>query len=50
MKYKKMLRNVSEILRANFPATKNDFSMAKIAHLDDSFWEIFEREESSVEV
>ena len=49
---KKMLRNISEILRANFPATRSGYYMyvVKIAHIDDAFSEGFEREDSPVEV
>ena len=46
----KMLRNVSEILRANFPATRSGYFVVKIAHIDDAFSEGFEREDSPVEV
>ena len=44
-----MLRNLSEKLRAKFPATTLGYSMAKIARLDDAFSEVFEREASPVE-
>ena len=46
---KKMLRNVTEKLKTNFPATRSGYSMAKIAHLDDAFSEGFERETSLLE-
>jgi len=45
----KMLRNLSEKLRAKFPATTHGCSMAKIACLDDAFLEFFELEASPVE-
>ena len=45
----KMLRNLSERLAANFPATTRSYSMVKIAHLNDAFSEIFELEASPVE-
>ena len=47
--FTKMLRNLSEKLRAKFPATTLGYSMAKIARLDDAFSEVFEREASPVE-
>ena len=45
----KMLKNLSEKLRAKFPATTPDYSMAKIACLDDAFLEVFAREASPAE-
>ena len=33
----KMLKTLSEKLRANFPVTTRGFSMVKIARLDDAF-------------
>ena len=44
-----MLRNLNEKLRANFPAITCGYSMAKIAHLDDAFPEVFEWGASPVE-
>ena len=44
-----MLRNLSEKLRAKFSATTLGYSMAKIARLDDTFSEVFERDASSTE-
>ena len=37
----KMLKKLSEKLRAKFPATKHGYSMVKIAHLNDALWEVF---------
>jgi len=37
----KMLKKLSEKLRAKFPATTSSCSMVKIAHLDDSSLNIF---------
>ena len=37
----KMLKKLSEKLRAKFPATKHGYSMVKIAHLNDTFLEVF---------
>ena len=45
-----MLRNLSEKLRAKFPATTRGYSVVKIVHLDDVFSEFFELEASPVEV
>ena len=45
----KMLKKLSEKLRAKFPATRRGFSMVKIARLDDAFSEYFELEASPVE-
>ena len=45
----KMLRNLSENLRAKFPATTRGYSMAKNARLDDAFSEVFKLEASPVE-
>ena len=39
----KMLRNLSEKLRAKFPATTCGYYMAKIARLDDTFSEVCEQ-------
>ena len=36
----KMLKNLSEKLRAKFPATTHGYSMVKIGHLDDTFSEV----------
>jgi len=44
-----MLKKLSEKLRAKFPATTRDYSMVKIACLDDAFSEFFELEASPVE-
>ena len=44
-----MLRNWSEKLKANFPATLRSNSMAKNARLDDAFSEVFKQEASLVE-
>jgi len=44
-----ILRNLSEKLAAKFPGTTLNYSMEKIAHLDDAFSEIFELEASPVE-
>ena len=41
-----MLRNLSEKLRAKFPGTTHGYSMAKVAHLNNAFSEVFEREAS----
>ena len=38
----KMLRNLSEKLRAKFPAITRGYSMVKIACLDDAFLEVLE--------
>ena len=38
---KKMLKKLSEKLRAKFPATTPGFSMLKFAPLDDAFLEVF---------
>ena len=45
----KMLKKLSEKLRAKFPATTRGYSVVKIARLDDAFSEIFELEASPVE-
>ena len=37
----KMPKNLSEKLRAKFPATTPDCSTVKIAHLDNTFLEVF---------
>ena len=39
---KKMLRKLSEKLIAKFPVTTLSYSMVKIAHLNDTFSEMFE--------
>ena len=44
-----MLRNLSEKLRAKFPATTHSYSMVKITCLGDLSSEIFELEASPVE-
>jgi len=44
-----VLRNLSEKLRAKFPATTSGYCMVKIARLDDDFSEFFELEPSPVE-
>ena len=41
-----MLRNLSEKLRAKFPATTHGYSRVKIARLDDAFSDFFELEAS----
>ena len=46
--YTKMLRNLSEKLRAKFPATTRGYSMVNIARLNDAFSEVCEREASPV--
>jgi len=45
----KMLKKLSEKLRAKFPASTHGHSMAKIACLDDAFSECFKLEASPVE-
>ena len=45
----KVLRNLSENLKAKFPAARCGYSMAKFALLDDAFSKVFEREASPVE-
>ena len=45
----KMLRNLSEKLAAKFPATALNYSMVKIALLDDACSDVFELESSPVE-
>ena len=37
----KMLKKLSEKLRAKFPATTRGYSMVKIARLNDAFSEVF---------
>ena len=37
----KMLKKLSEKLRAKFPATARGYSMVKIARLDDAFLDVF---------
>jgi len=39
--YTKMLKKLSEKLRAKFPATTPGCSIVKIAHLDDPFLKLF---------
>ena len=45
----KMLRNLSEKLRAKFPASIRGYSMVKIACLNNSFPEVSEVEANPVE-
>jgi len=45
----KVLRNLSEKLRAKFPAITCGYSMVKISSLNDAFSEFFELEASPVE-
>ena len=45
----KMLKKLSEKLRANFSATTPGCSMLKFGHLDDAFLEVFEPQASPVE-
>jgi len=45
----KVLKKLSEKLRAKFPAPTRGYSMAKIACLDDAFSECFKLEASPVE-
>jgi len=45
----KMLKKLSEKLRAKFAATTHGYSMVKIARLDDAFSECFKLEASPVE-
>ena len=45
----KILKNLSEKLKAKFPATTHGYSMAKIACLKDAFSEVFELGASPVE-
>ena len=40
----KMLRNLSEKLRAKFPMSTRGYSRVKIACLDDAFSDVFELE------
>ena len=42
----KMLRNLSEKLRAKFPVTTHGYSMVKITCLNDAFSELFKLEVS----
>ena len=44
----KMLKNLSEKVRAKFPATTRGYSMVKIGRLDDAFLKVFERKASPV--
>ena len=41
-----MLKNVSEKLRAKFPATTPSCSMVKIGPLNDSFLQVFNRKQA----
>jgi len=45
----KMLKKLSEKLRAKFPAPTHGYSKAKIACFDDAFSECFKLEASPVE-
>ena len=45
----KMLRNLSDKLRAKLPATTHGYSMVKFSCVDDAFSDCFELEESQVE-
>jgi len=45
----KMLRNLSENLRAKFPLTTLGYSMVRITRRDDAFLRILELEASPVE-
>ena len=45
----KMLKNMSEKLRAKFPVTTRGYSMVKVAQLDYAFSELFELEANPVE-
>jgi len=45
----KMLKRLSEKLRAKFPATTRGYSMVKIAHRDDALSEFLKLEASPVE-
>ena len=45
----KMLKKLSEKLRAKFPATTHGYSMVKIARLDEPFLEVFLLQASPVE-
>ena len=47
--YMKILRNLTEKLRAKLPATSCGYSMVKFVGLDDAFSEFFELETSPVE-
>ena len=44
-----MLKKLSEKFGAKFPVTTHNYSMVKIAHLNDTFPEILELEASPVE-
>ena len=46
----KMLKNLSEKLRAKFPSTTPGWSMLKIARLDDAFLEVFSLQARPVHV
>jgi len=46
---KKMLKKLSEKLGAKFPATTPGCSIVKIAHLDDTFLEVFQMQASPLE-
>ena len=45
----KMVKNLSEKLRAKFPATTPGYSMVKIARLSDTFLEVFQLQAGPVE-
>ena len=45
----KMLRNLSEKLRAKFPMSTRGYSRIKIACLDDAFSDVFELEGQSLQ-
>ena len=45
----KMSRNLSEKLGAKFPLTTQDYSMVRIARLEDALLRIFEVEASPIE-
>jgi len=47
--FTKMLKKLSEKLKAKFPATTHGYSMVKFARRDDAFPEFFELEASPVE-
>ena len=45
----KMIRNLTEKVRAKSPVTTHGYSMIKFAHRNDAFSEFFELEVSQVE-
>ena len=45
----KMLKKLSEKLRAKFPATTHGYSVVKFAHLVEAFLEVFQLQPSPVE-